>query len=160
MKTNQNRKSLQFAMAKFITNYRSIGSPLQKDLQEHPAEDDVHSPPCHEEHPRHVKSLFPTTSPRRFNSENLICSPKVQVLNKTPSMASIPLFLSASKPAPKSQTPVKPPIRQSDPLSSPVIQSHSKVAQRTPARPPEQSGSLFGCHFDNYSELIVLSPMI
>ena len=95
----------------------------------------------------HVKSLFPTTSPRRFNSWESHLLTQSPALSKTPSKASIPLFLTPSKRAPKSQTPVESPIRQSDPLNSPVhltIQSYSKVAQRTPARPPEQLGSPAG----------------
>jgi len=71
--------------------------------------------------PSPAKSLFPSNnSPRQFTSdqlEDLLCSPKAQVksqaLSKTPSKASTHLFLSPSKPAPRSRTPAKSPHRQS-----------------------------------------------
>jgi len=70
--------------------------------------------------PSPVKSLFSAKSPRELNSNqlmDLLCSPKAKVqsqaLNKTPSKATTNLFLSPSKPAPRSRTPAKSPSRQS-----------------------------------------------
>eukprot|EP00092_Neocalanus_flemingeri_P022153 GFUD01024029.1.p1 GENE.GFUD01024029.1~~GFUD01024029.1.p1 ORF type:complete len:772 (-),score=294.74 GFUD01024029.1:140-2455(-) len=78
------------------------------------------TPSRHSLVPSPAKSLFPSTSPRQLTSnqlEDLLCSPKAQVksqaLSKTPSKASTHLFLSPSKPAPRSRTPAKSPSRQS-----------------------------------------------
>jgi len=70
--------------------------------------------------PTPTKSLFTSKSPRELTSsqvEDLLCSPKSKVRDRTPSKvgakASANLFLSPTKPAPRSRTPAKSPNRQS-----------------------------------------------
>jgi len=94
------------------------------DLLDSPTKPKTPAPPRtpsrHSLVPSPTKTLFPTTSPRQLNSNqlmDLLCSPKAQVkapLSKTPSKATAQhLFLSPSKPAPRSRTPAKSPSRQS-----------------------------------------------